>query len=223
MIRKSQTGFTLTYVLLVIGILAIISAIGWYIWSAQTNTTTESTTATNETNTVSDATKPATSTATDETAGWLQYQTPNSTYSLRLADGWKLNQCNDSSLLFTYEHSSVTPKPGEQAVVTNIDCASDGGGDGLFISFYDPTTYDAATGPVVRTFKTDAGDTVQLYSHVEDTVADGMGGLDKGGTYYTYIVTKSATKAVTVSYGVNPGQTDDHETVEQAIKTIVIN
>jgi hypothetical protein len=161
--------------------------------------------------------------ATGPTANWLQYETPDKKYSIRLADGWKLDHCNGSSLLFTYDHAVVSPKPGKTAVVTNMDCGSDGGGDGLFISFYDPTTYQTTTDPLVRTFKTDTGDTVKEYSRIEATNADGLGALDKGGTYYTYVVSKTPTKAVSVSYGVNPGQSNDHDTVEQAIKTIVVN
>lgn len=161
--------------------------------------------------------------AIDETANWLVYTSPGKEYQIKLADGWQLNHCKGTPYLYTYDHSHVTPQAGKIATVTEIDCGGDGGGDGLGISFVDRASEATTTFPQTGSLKTAAGDTVKVYSKVEDSVDGGLGGVEKGGTYYVYILNKAANKNMVISYGVNPGQADDHVTVEQSIKTLILN
>lgn len=221
-LHSNQSGFSAVEAILVLVAVVILGFTGWFVWNSQKST--DKTLSQTGTSTAPEAKKTeATSKAESETAGWLLYKAPGGEYTVRLADGWKLNHCNGSALLYTHTHTDVTPQPGTKAVVTNIDCGSDGGGDGFGISFYEKISEITPDFAQTGSFKTAAGDTVKVYSQVEDSEGGGLGAVEKGGTYFIYVITKSPTKNVHASYGVNPGQVDDHATVEKVLKTVVIN
>lgn len=222
--KTNQNGIAVLEVLLVLILLAIVGFTGYYVWHAR-QTTNDALNAANSTSTAPITSKKsqAAPTSTDETANWLLYSTPSKEYSLRLADGWKLNHCNGSSFLYTYKHGDITPQAGQRAVVTNMDCGSDGGGDGFGIGLYTKESDVTPASTLTSTFKTAAGDSIKVYIRTETSTEGGLGALDKGGTYYSYVLVKSPTKVIGVSYGVNFGQADDHATIEKSLKTITVN
>jgi hypothetical protein len=223
--KSGQSGFAVIEAVLVLVIVGILGFTGYFVWHAKQSTDKSlDNTAKSQPATAKKSSQQATpDVLTGEAANWLEYISPNKEYSMRLADGWKLNHCKGTPYLYTYIHSDISPKPGTKAVVSDIDCGSDGGGDGLSISFVTKASETTTTNPKTGSFKTLAGDTVNSYSRVEDSAEGGLGAVNKGGVYYTYILNKSSSKNMVISYGVNPGQADDHATVEQSIKTITIN
>lgn len=152
---------------------------------------------------------------------WLMYSAPNGEYSLRLADGWKLQRYMRSANMYTFLNESLLLKPGTPASVTQVNGGRDGSAEGLYISFSDKIN-NLPQGKKVKTFKTAAGDIVQVYSHIESEATSTLGMLDKGGTYYNYFVDKTQTKHMTFSYGFNLGQRDNHAVIESAISSLVI-
>ena len=53
----------------------------------------------------------------DETADWLLYEPPGKEYSVRLADGWVVDEGYDGSGFNTFDVEALNPKPGTKAIV----------------------------------------------------------------------------------------------------------
>jgi len=228
--KISQSGFAIIEAVLIVVVVGILSFTGWFVWHAKQNTD-KSLDAANNSEQASVKTTKKTDTKqaslpVDETTNWLLYTTPSKEFSMRLADGWQLEECSNVPLLTTNIHDSVTPHPGTKAAVSTVNCASDRLADGLSISYVTGGSDAGGYNSPVNSFKIASGETVNLYSRIAHITANdfvGPGDLKDGGTYYSYLVTKAPAFKVTISYGVNPGQSDDHLTVEKAIKTMVIN
>lgn len=212
-----QSGFAVVETLLVVVLLGIIGFTGWYVW--HTKQLTDSTLKTGLSSSVT--TQITEKSVTDPIASkWFKYTTPSNEYSIRLADGWKLNLCKGSADLYTYGNANVHYQPGLAAKVEEVECGSDGGADGMFI------TYFAKPSDVVGKAQGEANGevlTVQAvhmtrYIYTEATEQEGIGAVDKGGKIYSYIGTKNG-HTVLIAYGVLSTSPDEHETVEKSIAT----
>jgi Tfp pilus assembly protein PilX len=221
--QSNQKGFAAIEAVLVLVVLGILGFTGWFVWHAKQNTD-KSLDAANSSKQAVAGKKAAEATIVskaDETASWLLYTPPGNMFSIRLADGWKLDQCTNSPLLTTKVHDNIALKQGTKAIVTDANCAGDSAGDGFSLSYVHGGS-DAGGKTPTDTFATAAGDTVKHYTRVADSNLIGPGDLQNGGTYHSYLLTKDPDTKVTILYGVNLGQSDDHATIEKSLKTIII-
>jgi len=157
----------------------------------------------------------------DETAGWLLYESPGGEYSLRLADGWNLTRYQKSSSIYTFNNSDLVLETGTKAVITEVD----GGGDGrtgLFINYASQNIDQIVTPGTKQTpLTTNDGLEVEKYYWIVSGYSnDGGLGIGNGDTQYTYVIRKSADRVMTIDYSFQPGSTDYHNLVEKVVKTI---
>lgn len=220
---KEETGFGAIEMLLSLIIVVMITFIGYYIYNTQKKTDETYAAVNHSLSTTKPAVKTKTSVSSPLSKDWYEYTAPDSSYSIRLADGWQLTRYLKSSALYALG-SSLAPKNAVKAVVTEVNGGKDGLAAGLTYNFIDTDKYiDVTDYTKLSDFKTSAGLTVSAYTKSASAAdTNYIGGLEKGGVYYQYVVKKSATKIFTATYGVNPGETDYHATIEASLKTLTI-
>lgn len=223
----NSKAFGTVETLLVILIVAILGGTGYYVYHANKNTNDTLNSAAKDANGTPKfaSKKPTTTKATDETDKRFLYTSPNHKFSMRLPDGWQLEQHQNSDAIYAFGDSKLAPQDGKTATVTTVQGGKDGSASGIFISFLTSadSLNDYSQFTKGTSFKTVSGLTVDVYSRTETKDPEAIGAVDKGGMYYDYVVTSAANKIVQVSYGFNHDETDYHSTVEQAVKTITIN
>ena len=222
---SKNAGFALTELLLIIIAVTGVVFTGYYVYHAnkKSDLTNAANNRENQANSSKAVNDTATKTPTDDTSGWLNYVSPGKEFSIRLADGWKLQRYSTSPAIYAYGNDLLTFKMGVKATVTQVEGGKDGSGEGLTISFGTVDQENSNAGNKLTSFSTTAGDSVNVYNRAETEQPQAVGGLNKGGIYYNYFIKKTASKYVNVSYGFNVGQTDNHALVEKVIKTLIIN
>lgn len=220
---KEETGFGAIEMLLSLIIVVMITFIGYYIYNTQKKADETYAAVNHSLSTTKPAVKTKTSVSSPLSKDWYEYTAPDSSYSIRLADGWQLTRYLKSSALYA-PGSSLAPKNAVKATVTEVNGGKDGLAAGLMYDFVDTDKYIDITGfTKLPDFKTAAGLTVNAYT--KTAVArdsNYVDGLNDGGVYYRYVVKQSATKIFNVFYGVNPGETDYHVSIKDSIKTLKI-
>ena len=248
-LRKNQSGFGHIEILVVVIVVALIGTVGWFVYDRNKtkDSSTASTTAKEITNfdecaaagnpimesypeqcaangktfvkDISNNDAPTEDKATVVFKGSV-YEPPSKEYSLKLAEGWKLNRYMKESGLSSLSNDDLAVRPGVQAEVSEIERGREGIG-GLFISWLENLEYEPE-GVKTVPFKTDQGLDVTKYSYVETKDSDGPG-LQKGGLRSTYIIKKSDNSIINVRYAYYPEYTDHQATIEQVIRTLRIN
>jgi len=220
---KEEKGFSAVEMLLSLIAVTLIAFVGYYVWNTQ-KTTDETLTAAGKTASVA-APKVATTKKTIEKFGTL-YSAPSGNFTIQLKDGWTFTRYQKSDAIVANGNDFLKPVPGQAAVVNEIEGGKDGAGDGLIIQYAaDSTNFGVKGYNLIKTFKTDAGLTVNEYSRVEtQDQINAIGQLNKGGTYYRLTVDSPSKSLSTLvaDYGVNTDQTNYISDVEAAVKTATI-
>lgn len=211
--KQKQRGVSIIEIILILAVVGLLVAVVWLFVQNQKKSTAE--TATSNT-TAEQSTKASPSTApaaANSPASWYTYQPAGKEYSIKVADGWKLyKKSGDDKSLYSdggLALSSGTRGQVLDATATNTDIAS----CGVFVLDYLP--YQASDGSK-QAFTTDSGISVGKTSSV-DTI-----GVSGGGTMYSYNLTKG-NKTLNATYDICKNSADNHDVVEQVIKTIAIN
>jgi hypothetical protein len=223
--KLDQKGFAAVEAVLIVVIIGILGFTGWFVWHAKQNTDKSLDAANNSEQAKIKAKKSdskQTAQTTDETASWLLYSPPSKEYSVRLADGWKLERYQDSSSLYTFNNNDLVNHQGTKAVVTQVDGGKDGV-TGFFLN-YATQNLDQIYSPGDRQadLKTVDGMTVESYFYVEHNHTEGLG-LQEGDSQYTYIIRKGSSVAVVVTYSRGLGVANHQDVIEKVVKTVHIN
>jgi hypothetical protein len=219
---KSQKGFAVLEGLLILVIVGIVGGTGYYVWhsKAQADKNLDNAAADKISSSVKKTVKPEA--PADETADWLTYKAPDGSYSLKIADGWKLTKQTDSALsLVGFTNQDITYAKGTKGQVVIQPGGRDGpipfmlgviGKDG----FDKPNTRgDKQTG-----FKTQQGIEVEKYIFTQTEEPQGPD-LPKGGKAFMYVISKGAT-AVEIFHDETPGEPNNVDTVEKIVKTLAL-
>jgi Tfp pilus assembly protein PilE len=223
-VKNDEKGFAVLESVLIVVIVAALVGVGAYVWHAQkqTNATLNAASKSAQSSPEKSAARKKTAQSSDETASWLLYESPGKKYTIRLADGWKLQRYQNSDSLYTFDSKDLIPVPGTKAVVTSVEGGRDGTAVGLFISYIDGGGTTNYKNPL-PSFSTNDGVEVSVYTEVGTSETDGLGGLPPGATGYQYIVKSAGSAFVQVTYGFNASDTDYHTTVEKVLKTLHFN
>jgi hypothetical protein len=227
-VTKTESGFSIVEVVLVIVIVGLIGTVGWLVYKNHHKTTKAALTTTS-------ATKPATSTKTtttttepaNPTASWYLYTAPGNDYTMRIPDGWVLDNEGNGTIV-QYSGGSLAIVPGTQGVVTsNYPQHANDDNPLLDIQWYTNTPnnslfFQTPNGATQEpSLETNGGITIDkyyLYSSQPQTNID----EPIQGTTYTYIV-KGSDSFVYVQLLVPINTTDYHANLEEALKTVVLN
>lgn len=218
--KNKQQGFTLVEGLLILFVLAVIGGVGYYVWSKQDskisdNSANQQAADTSETD--EEAAEPA-----DETDSWLSYTSVQKTYTVRIPDGWDMIHLIDTENLYGgRSQEGLVYKPGQQAKVETTY----GGWDGPspFALYVPGANHDQIVkeGDKQGEIKAASGQQAEKYYFVEADELEEIGYI-KGAKVYNYYF-GSDGKYIQIQHVVNPGNTDQHERVEQMLKTLVVN
>ncbi|MDB5163566.1 MAG: hypothetical protein JWS12_183 [Candidatus Saccharibacteria bacterium] len=219
--KKNEQGFSVVEALLIVVIVAVIGAVGWYVYRAQKNTTKTYNTAaqaqTGEAQPKKPTPKPPA--PADITAGWKLFTSAKLGYTIRIPDGWTLLTDPASGILMSGKDTTgITYKAGTMATVTEQQIGDDashpfvlaqGAGDDVLSKYTNQGTVKAANVTGTKYY--------YLYATDPDVI-----GPSKGTKEYRYHFMKGQT-VLDVTYSILPGDKDNTTTVEKAIATFSIN
>ena len=217
---KNEKGFGSMEILLVIVVVGLLAVVGWLFLDRYTN---------NEAATTDDSSRIRTddpkenAEKIDETANWLNYTSPRGTYSIKVPDGWNLDDLSSNGIdgLWAWNSEAIQHAANTEATVTEIK-GGRGGSSAAFALIYgyvDGNTFNIE-GSVRDTYRTDNGYDVSQYYFVEPG-REGMYPAE-GTISYVYDI-KSQTKRVTIKHDILAGETDQSSLIEEMIKTLKIH
>ncbi len=210
---KNTKGFTLIEGLLILVIAGVLGGTGWYVWHHHKKTTIPSSSTTSPTS--ASSTQSTTSATPDPTANWTLF-TSQDGFSIRIPDGWQLIN-NNGELISPVDSSSLTYKAGTAATITKQTL-----GDDAVHPFviYSPgyTDQQLKSANYQNLGQISAKNTIATKYYYEQTSQPQGLGLDKGDKEYRYHFA-SGQKTVDVTYVIRPGDSDNTNMVEKAVKT----
>lgn len=216
--KNNQLGFGTVEIALVVIVLVLLGVGGWMVYDNQKkNQPGTSTTNTNTTN--------PTTTTTDPTANWKKVDSIGGAYSMKVPDGWELTNYPDNVLM----GDSITFSAGKPAVITTASSAYAGDQKRFTVGFADKTEGQdsppqwQSPNPYGTETKTDfsIGSIKGTRYSLEYTQT--VTGVTKGDKIYQYVFNLPGGKGLGVVYIQYASDADNLKTVEQAIKTIVVN
>ncbi len=218
-----SAGFTALEGLLILVIVGILGGTGWYVWNAHNKANDTLTNADAANSSVAKYSKKLASQKKDETASWLQYESPDKKITMKIPDGWKLTEMNSTGL-FHVDDNGFAISSGTKAVITKAT-GGRGYSTGLAILFDQSLTKDYC-GKMLRGVKQDSLKTLSnieivkyKYAQTEKDLPDDV---PYGGTAFNYCVTQSGY-SIYVNYGIGPSDTDYSQNLEKALKTVTFN
>jgi outer membrane murein-binding lipoprotein Lpp len=158
--------------------------------------------------------------AQDETAAWKEVVSKQQAFSIKIPDGWKVNNYAKSDRISAATAADLNYQKGTPATIADI--AAPYAGDSQFALV--ATIGDSAT--MAKPEGTESTFTpgavpgkkyTQVYA--ADTSA-GVGARKKGDKKYEYRFTLNGGKVFNLVYNVNSGETDNVELVEKVIQTV---
>ncbi|HSX44795.1 MAG TPA: hypothetical protein VLF39_01625 [Candidatus Saccharimonadales bacterium] len=243
--KLNESGIGTIETILILIIVSMIGATGWYVWhskqstddslnKANQNSYAQTTKITNfdeckkavgskiqETFPEICATKNGQkfTDTSDETANWYLFNSAK--YSIRIPDGWDLTTNTDVKNLFTSSANDIVYKKGTKAKVEETI----GGKDFTNIPFLLDTVSQGPTNADLRgvkqtDFKTAGGLTVKKYYFVQKEKTPMMD-IPFGTKEYTYFVGSGSVHIYAVHDILN-GEKDQTPYIEDALKTLVI-
>jgi type II secretory pathway pseudopilin PulG len=214
---KTQRGFAVLEAVLILVIVGIITAAGYYVWQSSQK-------ANKSLNNASDSSALK---SNDETAAWYLYESPGNKYSIRIPDGWDLYQNGSDSFSPLLEDlNGLAIKSGTKGKVDAGPAYGKDRDTGFSIDYADPSASDDTAKSLtdgatkLPDLKTKSGLTIQRYDYVQTKDPEGPG-LPKGGKAYIYLIFKDK-KLVTCWYGIHNSDADYHENIEKALRTVEI-
>lgn len=220
---SDQRGFSLVESLLAIIAVTLIGFTGFYVYSSN-----QSEPKTNDSivKTGQDDKSDTSKSVNDQTASWLLYTPPDKEFTIRLADGWNLVRNEAGTGFYTTVNDNLKFEEGVKAVLT----APVGGKDANsgFSLNYRPIPGDGRlfSNESVKQagFTTNDGVTVDKYQYTETrTIPEGLGQLDEGGVYYSYVIKTNANMVMTVNYDVQPTDDQHFKIIEEVLRTVHFN
>lgn len=215
--KLNTKGFSAVEVLLVILIVAVLGGIGYMVYNNRNKAATKTETTTQKSTTkVAETAKPV-----DPTASWKTADSLGGAFSMKVPDGWELNNYTNNYL----NGNSITYTAGKPATITAISSAF--AGDQRKFNVVVSATQ--GTAPQWESPNNSGKETTTDYSignlkgkkyTLEFTVSDE--GVTKGDKVYQYVFNLSNGKQLDVVYKQDAGDADNLKVVEQAISTIVI-
>ncbi len=248
-LRQNQAGFSPLVIGTVVAVLGLTGLSGWFIYNRQHKADNKPSSDTHKAITnfdecvaagnavmesypeqcaadgktfTNDKQKAPAAPVTDETANWLLYTAKDKSFTIRLADGWVVEDDYYSQGFNTFNNKNLAPKTGTKAIVNPYPGGKDGQ-TGLFLNYATQNIEQIVTPGEKQTgLKTTDGLDIEKYYYVQPANQDGIG-LQQGDIQYTYVIRKSASRVIIINYSFSPGATDYHDTVEKVAKTAHFN
>ncbi len=219
----NSKGFGLVGTLIVVVVIGALAGGGAYVWHKNHNK--KPSTKTSQTNSTSTTTTSKPPTTTDPTANWVKVTSIGGAYSMKVPDGWKLtnypgNVLNGDDITFSAgtpatAATASSPYAGDQRKF-NVGFTNDRSAEGTAPQWQSPNPYGTES---VEDFSIGSIKGKRYSIEYTQTVT----GVTKGDKIYQYTFDLPNNKGLGVVYMQSAGDPDNLATVEQAIKTIVIN
>lgn len=208
-------------IVLLFTILFMIAAIGLYVQNARDNADTALVPSSRISASNQPVSKPPAVTSTVLSNG--VYAPTGQGYSIRLADGWKLNSNRHVPAgLMTFNNNELVVRNGVNPIVTQTSTGKDGS-SGFFLNLNDTNMLPVAEGVKQANLTTNDGLSITKYVYSETTnQTASVGNLANGGIEYTYLIASGA-RTLSVLYRVNPTDTNYRDTVETVVKSVRFN
>ncbi len=159
----------------------------------------------------------------DDTANWLVYTAKDNPFTVRVADGWIVEDSYYGQGFNTFSNDHLAHKPGTKAIVNPFPGGRDGA-SGFFLNYATQNLEQIVTpGKKQTSLKTKDGLEVEKYYWVISGYAEEGLGAGNGDTEYTYVIRNNAKEVITASYTYQPGDTDHHEIIEKVLTTVHFN
>lgn len=248
-LRNQQAGFNSLVIAIVVVVIGLAGAGGWFVYNQrQKNKQTDNQTQKSITNFdecvaagnpimesypeqcaadgktfVNEKQKDTQKTAGDETANWLVYTAKGGAFTVRLADGWVVDDGYYSQGFNTFDNTKLAPKPGTKAVVNPYPGGRDGA-TGFFFNYATQNIEQIVTpGQKQASLKTKDGLEIEKYYWVVSGQTNEGMGVQNGDTEYTYVIRQNAKSVISVSYSFNSTSKDYHDIVEKVLTTVHFN
>ncbi len=209
---KKESGFSAIEAIIIVIVVALLGLGAWFVYdrSKDSEKTDSQSQTTEESNASADDTAKMSTTLTSY----------KNAFSLQIPDGWKVTNDTETDYAHAIGLENMTYTPGTPAVITN---ALGHRGGGITISEFmiqagSPTDLDNyySASEYQGTLKTNAGLEGKKYLHTseggDETVSP------KGTKSYGYLFS-NGKKTTVITYQQLPGDPDQLDVVEQAIKT----
>jgi hypothetical protein len=223
--QENFDGFSAVEALLILVIVGILCGTGWYVYSSNKKTDDLLSSADNtKILSPSKAKEKATTTTpkqADETVNWTKVTSGKNSFSVKIPDGWNLQNWTSRDYLFAASYKDLTHTSGKAAMVANGDTApTDSGPVKRFNITGNPIAQKSSIGnyfnEVPQDFGPVSGVTGKKYVH---TYSEDVDGVKKGDKAYLYRFEGSKT-LITADYYVLGGEADQSALVEKTLKTL---
>lgn len=218
-LKNNQMGFGAVELAVVVIVLVLLGAGAWIIYERQTKTSQPNTSSTH-TNTTGQ-----TSNTSDPTTSWKRVESLGGAYSIKVPDGWVLTKYPGNVV----NGDSITYTAGKPAVITTASSTYAGDQKKFNVVFTDNQSA-ANTVPQWQSpnpYGTEATEDFSIGNiqgkRYSITYTQTVTGVTKGDKVYQYVFDLPNNKSLGVVYIQYAGDADNLKTVEQAIKTIVVN
>ncbi len=220
----NKQGFTVVEVLMILLVVVIVGAIGWYVWRqrnlASQNAASDSARSSEQQSTTSskkEKTKTTTTTTSDASADWNSYKSKTGGFTIKVPDGWKLTAIN--GWLYGHQDSDVVDKSGTDGKVTETEFGWDGP-SALTVMADSKYASQLVDGDKQGTITSNSGVVfTKYYQLVSETVQMGP---TKGDKIYTYYANQGGKKAV-IQRTFHKGDTVDLTSTELLVKSFKFN
>jgi hypothetical protein len=224
LMNKSQKGFGAVEGLLIFVIVGMLGGVGWYVYNSN-KTTNDLLDNTSDPVSIKAKSSKKIETTTpkqvDETANWAKVTSGKNAFSVKVPDGWNLQNWTSRDYLSASSYKDLTFTSGKVATVANGDAAAtDSGPVKRFNITGNPISQKASIGSYFnetpQSFGPVSGVSGKKYAH---TYPEDVDGVKKGDKVYLYRF-EGAKTLVTADYYVLGGETDQSALVEKALKTL---
>ena len=210
--KRTNSGFSAIEALLVVVVAGLIGLVGWHVLQAMDKGKSSQGSSTRI-----ETTKPAK--LVDETANWTKVTAGKSSFTIKVPDGWNLQNWTSRDYLYASSYKDVTYSAGKAAVVTSGDTFPiDSGPVRHFDITGNPISEKSSVGYYFNETSQDFVSGVQGKKYIH-TYPEDVDGVKKGDKVYLYRFEGKKT-LITINYYVLSGENDQSALVEKAIKTL---
>jgi hypothetical protein len=160
---------------------------------------------------------------TDETANWKEVNFKSANISVKIPDGWNINNIYESQPTFeTYYslgHEGIQYKANTAATVTAKTGEPSLEKRDAAFQIYFSQQLDNATEKQPSPGKTKSGKTIDKYLYISTTDPEGLGDYKKGTKVFSYYV-NVGDKLLVVRHVIEPGESDQTLYMDKLVQTI---